>query len=72
MHDLLRLEKLLTDRAAALDDALSRASTFERDVGSLRTVCADARAEIESLLGAIGDEDAAARLAALVEVLKTF
>ncbi len=72
VDELGRLEKRLADREAALEDALSRASMFERDVGSLRTVCADARAEIESLLGAIGDEDASARLAALVEVLKTF
>lgn len=71
-QEATRLAKRLEEREAALEDALTRASVSERDVTSLRTVCSDARTEIESLLSVIADEDAAARLAALAEVLGTF
>ena len=54
-----RLERLLGERELALEEALSRAAVFERDVASLQEVVAQTRGGLEDLLagadGALSD-----------------
>ncbi|MAT24404.1 MAG: hypothetical protein CMN29_05435 [Sandaracinus sp.] len=74
-EELERLRKALRDREAALDEAESRASVFERDVGSLRGVVQQARAGLEALLGdatSSGDPATADRIGELLSVLGRF
>jgi len=73
--ELRRLESELRSRESALETARSRASVFERDVASLRSVCAETRQGLEELLGdatSTGDPATAERLGALLSVLSRF
>jgi chromosome segregation ATPase len=72
---LARLERSLREREAALREATSRAGAFERDVESLRGVCAQAREGLEALLGTAtdrGDPRTAERIGELLGVLGRF
>lgn len=73
--ELQRFEEELRQRERALEDASSRAGALERDVASLRSVCAETREGIEELLGsatASGDPATAERLGSLLSVLSRF
>jgi chromosome segregation ATPase len=74
-EELMRLERSLREREAALREAVSKAGSYERDVESLRGVCAQARQGLEVLLGAAtdrGDPRTAERIGELLGVLGRF
>ena len=74
--DTLRdLEARVREREAALQEARSRVDSVEKDVESLRTVCASTRHGLEELLGdatGAADPTTAERLGALLSVLSRF
>ncbi|MBX3251800.1 MAG: hypothetical protein KF901_31770, partial [Myxococcales bacterium] len=73
--EVARLERALRERESALTEVTTRAGAYERDVESLRRVCAEARDGLESLLGAAsdrGDPRTAERIGELLGVLSRF
>ena len=73
--ELERLRWELRDRESALEEALSKANGYERDVSSLRGVVAEARRTLEGLLGdatTAGDPATAERIGALLSLLGGF
>ncbi len=73
--ELERLQRLVRERESALEQALSRAGGYERDVASLRGIVAEARSSLEALLGdatTSGDPATAERIGALLSLLSGF
>ncbi|MFT5358301.1 MAG: chromosome segregation ATPase, partial [Polyangiales bacterium] len=67
------LEEKLTARETALEQTEQRVETLSGDVTSLRTVCAETRTGLESLLSdADADEEAARRIGDLLDILRGF
>ncbi len=69
--EIARLERMLGDREVALDEALSRAAVFERDVASLQEVVAQTRGGLEEMLSG-ADAALSERVGRLISLLGGF
>lgn len=67
------LKQKLSAKESALEETEQRVETLSVDVSSLRTVCAETRTGLESLLSdADADEEAARRIGDLLDILRGF
>ncbi|MFK8000775.1 MAG: hypothetical protein AB8H86_14340 [Polyangiales bacterium] len=67
------LKQKLSAKESALEETEQRVETLSVDVSSLRTVCAETRSGLESLLSdADADEEAARRIGELLDILRGF